>query len=97
MRADCMHLALGLMRQWRSLATSVDLSSLVLLASFQVLGEFGHRGGLKLIKLNLPFCNKFKVDFLSVFEQALWAGFSCSELYFWSLILIVALFKNRSK
>jgi len=70
MRADCMHLALALMRQWRSIATSVDLASLVLLASFQALGKFG---GVKLIKPKSPFCDKFKVDCLSVFEQALWA------------------------
>jgi len=64
MRADCMHLALALMRQWRSIATSVDLASLVLLASFQALGKFG---GVKLIKPKSPFCDKFKVDCLSVF------------------------------
>ncbi len=70
MRADCMHCALGLMRQWRSIATSLDLASLVLLASFQALGNFG---GIKLIKPKSPFCDKVKVDFLSVFQQALWA------------------------
>jgi len=70
MRADCMHLALGLMRQWRSIATSLDLASLVLLASFQALGKFG---GIKLIKPKSPFCDKVKVDFLNVFQQVLWA------------------------
>lgn len=60
MRADCMHLALGLMRQWRSIATSLDLAILVLLASFQILGKFG---GIKLIKPKSPFCDKVKVDF----------------------------------
>ncbi|DBA65711.1 TPA: hypothetical protein ACH3X2_002758 [Trebouxia sp. C0005] len=57
MRADCMLFALGLMRQWRSITTSDDLASLVLLASFQALGQFG---GIKLIKPRSPFCDKFK-------------------------------------
>jgi len=53
-----MHLALGLMRQWRSITTSNDLAFLVLLASFQALGQFG---GVKLIKPKSLFCDKFKV------------------------------------
>ncbi|KAL0034155.1 hypothetical protein WJX77_000688 [Trebouxia sp. C0004] len=57
MRADCLLLALGLMRQWRSITTSNDLASLVLLASFQALGQFG---GVKLIKPKSPFCDQFK-------------------------------------
>jgi len=58
MRADCMHLALAIMRQWRSITTVVDLASLVLLASFQALDQFG---GVKLIKPKSLFCDKFKV------------------------------------
>ena len=86
MRADCMHLALVLLRQWRSIVTSVDLSSLVLFASFHAFGEFG---GVKLIKPKSLFCNKFKVNFLMDYKQALWAVYPCSELYPCSLILIV--------
>jgi len=58
MRADCMHLALAIMRQWRSITTVVDLASLVLLASFQALDQFG---GVKFIRPKSPFCDKFKV------------------------------------
>jgi hypothetical protein len=66
MRADCMRLALDLMRQWRSITPSHDLASLVLLASFQALGKFGR---IKLIKpKSNPSCDKLKVDFLSVFQ-----------------------------
>ncbi len=61
MRADCMQLALVLMRQWRSLTASVDLSSLVLLASFDFFGEFGD---VKLIRPESPFYDNFKVSFL---------------------------------
>jgi len=77
MRADCMLLALGLMRQWRSITTSNDLASLVLLASFQALGQFG---GTKLIKPKSPFCDKFKVIFLWIVNHTLNAFHSISEL-----------------
>ena len=70
MRADCMRLALDLMRQWRSITSSDDLASLVLLASFQALGKFGR---IKLIKPKSLSYDKLKVDFLSVFQQAFWA------------------------
>ncbi len=92
MRADCMHLALGLMRQWRSIGTSVDLSSLVFLASFYALGGFG---GVKFMKPKS--LSKFKVDFLRDYKQALWAVYPCSELYICSPIPIVALYKICGK
>jgi len=56
-----MHLALAIMRQWRSITNVVDLASLVLLASFQTLDQFG---GVKLMKPKSPFCDKFKVTVL---------------------------------
>lgn len=77
MRADCMLFALGLMRQWRSITTSDDLASLVLLASFQALGQFG---GIKLIKPRSPFCDKFKVMFYGIVEHTLNAFDLISEL-----------------
>ncbi len=75
MRADCMHLALTLVRQWRSIATSAHLSSLVLLASFQTWDKFG---GVNFIEPKSPFCDNFKVDFLNVLGQALWAVYQPS-------------------
>ena len=82
MRADCMLLALTLMRQWRSITTSFDLSSLVLLTSFEILDAFGD---VKLIRPKSPFYDKFKVSFL----KALWAVSPHSELYHCSSFLVV--------